>query len=755
MEAMMKLFQHTDNPALFGVDPKEAIVAAEVSGSKARLYIRTPKGVNVEVDNFRPFLLLESENLLSGWGGDANFEKLEGQGAYKCLSFFSDWKALIDALKFLREKTGYSSGVQDGPFYHISSPVQQYLTITGRTLYKGLSFEDVHRLQLDIETTVSEGYEFPNAAREGDRITLISLADSSGWEESIRGDRLTESEMLEELTRIMLKRDPDVIEGHNIFNFDLTYIEARAKRHGLKLSWGRDGSVIKSRPSRFGAAERIINYKRYSIHGRQIIDTLFLTHLYDINTRRLESRGLKAVARHLGVAAKNRTYVDPKKFRDLFENDMERLTTYGLDDVRETREVSRMLGQGHFYQTQMFPYSHQDIVVRATATRIDALFLREYLRQRHAIPKPPERAAFEGGYADIFLTGVVKPVVNCDIRSLYPSLMLCNGINPKNDELGIFSTLLSDLTRMRLEGKELLKQAVDPEERAFYDAYQGAFKVLINSFFGYLGFPLAHFGDFKAAARVAGEGRKLIHLVLEELGARGAKLVEVDTDGVYFVPPAGVVSAGEKLIAKINEKLPEGLVLEVGGTFKAMFSYKVKNYVLLTYEGEMQIKGSGLRSRGMEKFQREFMKELFGVILESRPEEAANMKRRYMEDLKNHRWPVEMFAKTENLHDSLEVYRKKREKNARNRSAAHELAIASGRSFQPGDQIMFYVAGTQKNPKVYEAAKPASEWNAAKPDENTAYYAAKIEALYRKFKPFLKGLSGNSHSSANSLDKRR
>jgi len=739
----MKLFKYSDNPVLFGADSKEGIVAVEASGSRAMVYVRTPdRGVLLESDYFSPFLFLESENLLSGWSGGARFESLDGRGEYKCVAIFAEWKELLAALKFLKEKTGCTPGVQDGPFFHISDPVQQYLMSTGRTLYKGLAFEDLNRFQLDIETTVSQGYEFPSAAREGDRITLISLSDSSGWEESIRGDLLSEPEMLEELTRIIRERNPDVIEGHNIFNFDLPYIETRARRFSIKLPWGRDGSTIKSRPSRFGAAERIINFKRFDIHGRHIIDTLFLAHLYDINTRSLESRGLKAVARHLGVAPENRTYVDHKEIPDLFETDMETLTDYGLDDVRETREVSRMLGQSHFYQTQMFPYKHQDIVVRATATRIDALFLRECLRQRRSFPKPPKRESFEGGYADIFITGVVRPVSNCDIRSLYPSLMLSYGISPEKDELGIFSKLLGDLTRLRLEGKERARQASDPEERALYDAYQGTFKVLINSFYGYLAFPLAHFGDFGAAAKTAGEGRALLRRVLKELEKRGARPVEVDTDGVYFAPPTGAED-DEALIAEINKTLPKGIVLETGGRFSAMFSYKVKNYVLLTPDGKMRIKGSGLRSRGMEKFQREFMKEMFRAILEERPEGAADIKRRYMDDLKNHRWSTDMFAKTETLHDSLDVYMKKREKNARNRSAAYELAFASGRPFQPGDQITYYVTGNKKNVKVYEAAKPASQWDAAHPDENAAYYAAKLEALYRKFKPFFKGSSAS------------
>ena len=48
-----------------------------------------------------------------------------------------------------------------------------------------------------------------------------------------------------------------------------------------------------------------------------------------------------------------------------------------------------------------------------------------------------------------------------------------------------------------------------------------------------------------------------------------------------------------------------------------------------------------------------------------------------------------MLAKTETLQDSLAAYQKKITGASRNRSAAYELAIRSGRAFQQGDQITY------------------------------------------------------------------
>ena len=73
--------------------------------------------------------------------------------------------------------------------------------------------------------------------------------------------------------------------------------------------------------------------------------------------------------------------------------------------------------------------------MRGNATKIDALLLREYLRQNHSIPDLPVSRAFEGGYTDIFFTGVARDVWHCDIASLYPSIMLQFDCFPVQDQL--------------------------------------------------------------------------------------------------------------------------------------------------------------------------------------------------------------------------------------------------------------------------------------------------------------------------------
>ncbi len=51
-----------------------------------------------------------------------------------------------------------------------------------------------------------------------------------------------------------------------------------------------------------------------------------------------------------------------------------------------------------------------------------------------------------------------------------------------------------------------------------------------------------------------------------------------------------------------------------------MFSYKAKNYALLTRDGDVIIKGGALKSRGLEKFQRVFLEEMIKLLMEGKPE---------------------------------------------------------------------------------------------------------------------------------------
>jgi DNA polymerase I len=319
---------------------------------------------------------------------------------------------------------------------------------------------------------------------------------------------------------------------------------------------------------------------------------------------------------------------------------------------------------------------------------------------------------------------------------------------PVSDRLQIFRHLLTDLRAFRLEAKARMRAAAgDRVHQRYFHALQNTFKILINSFYGYLGFAQGHFADFDAAARVTEMGRDLLKKMIEWLQARGAQVIEVDTDGIYFVPPkvdaaANRLPAGkrqdaastiEELQSGLTEILPPGIEVEFDEQFDAMFSYKAKNYALLTHDGEVIIKGGALKSRGLEKFQRVFLEEMIKLLMEEKADAIPRLREEFEQKIRQRQWPIDMLMKTDTLQDSLEKYRQKIAGSSRNRAAAYELAAASGRGYRPGDQISYYITQTSKKVPAYEAAKLASEFDQQNRDENVDYYVGKLDELVKKF----------------------
>src|SRR6476659_3753133 len=639
-----------DNTLLFGADPAPRIVAIELGETgTVKVYRREKDGSTaVDVEPFHPFVWTDGDVTDLGL---ENAQKLTGDLRYNWLVTVDSWKELI-ALRNGLKKTGRS-------FFALSDPVQHYLSATGRTLFKQLPFEELKRIQLEVLSPTGES-DLADASQTS--IASIALSDNSGWEQLIVVDpenaEESEREALKRLTSLIKERDPDVIEGHDLFRFDLPYLVARSRKAKVKLDWGRSGGFLRSRPSRLQIAEKTIDYPKFQIDGRHFVDTFLLAQFYDVGMRTLTGFERVDVAQHFGFCdSAELSAVTGKELQRAYINNDDRFRQRALCAVRETSAVAELLSPSYFIQAQIFPYNYQDVIVRGNATRINALFLREYFRQRHSIPELSMPRAFEGGYTDIFFTGVARNVWHCDVASLYPSIMLQFDCFPATDELQIFRHLLTDLRNFRLEAKARMRAERDPAAQHHLQALQNTFKILLNSFYGYLGFAQGHFADFDAAARVTQIGRDLLKKMIDWLNARGAQVIEVDTDGIYFVPPDD--NDIDNLQRDLAKELPAGIDVEIDEQFDAMLSYKAKNYALLTKDGDVIIKGGALKSRGLEKFQRVFLEEMIKMIMQGKPEAIADLRNDFDRKIRNREWKIDMLMKTDTLQDSLEKYRAK------------------------------------------------------------------------------------------------
>ena len=755
------------------------VVAAEPGErGTALLYFRDEESSEVrgKLIRFYPFILLSSDDLLDDSDITYNLSPLNGDAKFAYIARFPDTPSYKLALKELKRKTGANPSSPYAPYKTISDMSQMLFISAQFRLFRGMKFSEVRRFQFDIETLTTEGYEFPNPQRKGDQISMISMSDNTGWTDCIvLNDPYSEKELLERFVEIINERDPDVLEGHNIFKFDLPFIEERAKQHKVPLSIGRtipktEGrKVVKKRASRLSIAERTINYPKYEVFGRHIIDTFHLVQHYDVIHRELESYGLKSVAQHFGVAAEDRTYVDGDKISAMFANDPETLKKYAIDDVIETRSIAKILAPSFFYQTQLVPISFQNCVVRGNASRIESMLIAAYLSAEESIPVPEPSRPFSGALTDAPESGIFNNVWHCDIRSLYPSIILAENLVPVRDSLKIFPFYLDKLRTFRLIAKDAetkLAEKIkagnkDPQSiliKDEYNALQTTFKILINSFYGYLGFAQGSFNDYLMADKVTTRGREILTMMLDFLQDGGSKIIEMDTDGIYFQPAPDLTTSEtfeedpevlQAMESKIQSILPDGIEVELDSVYPAMFSYKSKNYALLNPNGEVSITGAALKSRGLEPFQRDFLKKLMEYLLKGETEKINSMADEYRNAIAAHKWPLAKFAKTETLQESPEKYKKKIDSGKGRRSAAYELALNSNRIYRQGDMISYYVTGEKKRVSIVDNSKLLKDAPEER-DENTLYYVNKIELLLAKFAEFINE-KHNEHEDDNPL----
>ncbi len=713
---------------------EQRVVAVETAADSTVFFFHDGDGFRTQTEPFRPLALLSDAGQLDAWAaeepaGAVAVTPLEGGGRFSRLARFADEGRYESALKFLKKNAAQ-------PYMTIRDMDQQALTAHEVRLFREMRFPELRRLQFDLETLCSPGFDFPNPEREEDAIVIIAMRDSSGWECVLSQDTMSEKELIEAFVAAVIERDPDVIEGHNCCRFDFPYLEARAKRCKVPLKLGRGKKALSKRASRFSVAERLINYTRYEIYGRHVVDTLHLAMFYDAANRDLESYNLKYLARHFGFAAADRTYVDGSGIDDAWVHRRGELLAYARDDVRETEALSALLSPAYFYQTQIFPMKYQDVVIRGNGTSLDALLTGEYLRRNHALPMPEASRPFVGALTRVEAAGVFRNVWHCDVRSLYPSIILAENWVPARDELAEFPRLLAALRRFRLEAKDRARAETDPGMRRYFNAIQSAFKITINSFYGYLGFSQGTFNDYAMAERVTARGREILQRMLEFLRDSGAGVLEMDTDGIYFQPPAGVTDKGA-YAARLQGCLPPGIEVELDASYQAMFSYKSKNYALLGEDGRVDITGAALKSRGMEPFLRDFVAAAIRLLLEGKAAELPAYYEELRTRLEARQIPLEKLAKTETLNDSPESYQRKLTAGTGRRSAAYELALKSGRDYRAGDQVTYFLTGEKKKLSVVDNAKLLSDAEPGGHDENIPYYLGKLEEQYRNFADFL------------------
>ena len=696
---------------LWGWDETPGIVSvwAEADG-RATVWRRLPESGSLirEEARFRPWILIDGLDDLKHLGAQlgpeggaagarVTFRELAGPGELRYLVSAGHGRTLRNAvLQGASRRLGRPGGhLRDLGKERVLAlpPEEQYLVATGRTHFRGLAFDDLHRLQFDLETTGLD----PSR----DRIFMAAVRDPSGKIELIEGGGETDAHEADLIRRLVAKVqacDPDVIENHNLHGFDLPFLDARARRLRVPLGLGRTGPPgLRERAARRGTAAAADDRRRVRLiaAGREMIDTMDAVLRHDFATRELPGVGLKAVARHFGLSGNDRELIRGDQVFEVYGRDPERVRRYAAADVEEVAGLARMFGGAAFALARMAPRRYERLADAGAATGvIDPLLVRAYLRSGQALPayRPGRDIEHSGAALHLFASGVAHRVVKADVASLYPSLMRQYRIGPARDHLGAMLALVDRLVERRLHEKAAARAAPGGSaERYTHEATSAAMKLVVNSAYGYLaaGGGLTRFADVDAANEVTRRGRETLGRMCRELAARGVTLLEADTDGVYFAVPQDWTEAEERrVVSDVAALLPPLVQLEFEGRYAAMLSHEPKNYALLGYEGKLILRGVAFRSSRAEPYGEAFLRRAILCLLQG---DVPGVQTAYLDAvwaLRHRALLAEEVASRVRLTKTPEEYEETRESR---RELSYEAMLASGRaSWSVGDKVRVY-----------------------------------------------------------------
>jgi len=742
------------DPILHGKESVDGLVGVWPHGDSMRL--RYSNGAE-EDRRFMPFLhaTKSAAHDISDAFHKSNVdgEQLDGPLTY-------DWRIdCRDLSTFYDLKSFLSDEVDSDEYYVEHSPKKQFLQNSGLTLYGDMSMEDVHRMQVDIETYSKDG--FPDASRESDRIIIIAISDNQGYRKllhlaDVRHANVAnrhvmsdvdvehglscqnEQHLLTQFVRLIHKHDPDVIEGHNFLGFDAPYIRDRCKLRDVPFRIGRDNSEPRSWPSTKDFAEREVEYENFVVAGRSIVDSYFLAADYDTYARDLPSYGLKDLAKHFGVVSDDREYVKGENISNVWDKNPRRLLEYALDDVLETKGVVEQLGNASFALTKMVPMNWQQTIIAGTASTLESIMVREYMRQGHSLPSGSEPRSFKGGYTEAFWRGVFHDVAYADVSSLYPSIMLNWETRPSTDRLNVFLPMLQQLTDKRLKNKKKLKELdSDTKEYDRIDAKQAAQKVLINSSYGLAGHPYSLFSDIDVAEFVTKKGREILKKMIDDLLDVSPTVVLADTDGAMFVVPND--NSATEVVSYVDKNMPEGIEIDKDYEADTVVSYKAKNYAKKT-DGEIELSGASLMGRQKEPFLRSYIKEQIENLANEDIPALRGVHDRYKKKLMQSEFTPDELCRRQRLKKTIDEYERGIEENPnKHRLAQYEIAkrkrSITGIEPKKGDTVYYYVKNSAASDvKVSRDARLKREYDG---DEYKEYYLDRLNTTAELFEDFV------------------
>jgi DNA polymerase, archaea type len=676
------------NEAVYGHNQDEGIVCVDAWGNTVTEYIQRVDGTIVtnEINDYDPWHVINTDT--PNLNGDNHFNTL-------IRTKFTDFKSLYERKEHIDD------------MLLIGNKANNYLIDTGKTLFKGVTFDEVHTAGFDIETTGLDPDQH--------QVKMISLVDNRGFSKVIYNQ--DEFKVLAEFIEVFNRLDPTIILGYNSYSFDIPFLMRRCELHGIGLGIGRNFSMPFETKImvRLGTGQQ--DFRRaWRIFGRHCIDLYYVVMKFDFVTRKLNNYKLKNVISQYGLEREGRVHVGYAEIFEAMESGnpkaVARVSEYCLDDSRDLINLHRYICEPEFYLTQIIPMNYQTNLYSGVVGRVNTLMMRDYLHNQESIPTwHDEPLVIEGARVEADAAGIFKHVGDSDITSMYPNLMIQNEIFPKTDSLHSMKRILIDLKNSRIASKRKMKMIDDPQERTRLMGQDKAMKGLINGFFGVLGSAGFYWRDNEQCASVTRHGRELIIKMKEYIESEGFKIIALDTDGIAYTngQPLDV----DTINAKIQSMLPIGIDVE-SQVYPGMIVFKKKTYTILHDDGSISSKGAAMTAGSIPPFVRRFIMKSIDLLFKiTNGDESYDSLKAYYEimidNVLNGTLPITDYMQVQRVVKDLTEYADGRGElnengNTRQKLPLYELMIDTGRILNVGEKTETYWS-TKSVPKPLTEAQ--------------------------------------------------
>jgi DNA polymerase I len=546
-------------------------------------------------------------------------------------------------------------------------------------------------------------------------------------------ERVTdEKAMLERFCQIVKTEDPDILIGYNSSNFDLPYLVKRSNATKMKMMLGRYGSDIKE------VKKGLTNGMR--LNGRVHVDLYPMVKFFGfIGIIKTQKFTLDAVAED--VLGKTKVKISKEDIWKSWDSgDIEKLCEYSLVDSELTQALGDRLIPIELEMSSVAKMPLFETAISTSGQLVENLLMYHATEKGILIPGRPEgeaigerlAAPIQGAFVKLPEPGIYENVAVLDFRGLYPSIIVSYNIDPgtllpqdkkpestdafvsptgaafSKKEVGLIPFVLDYLIDMRMVLKKKLKSLdKGSDDYVRLSARSHAFKILANSFYGYMGYARSRWYSRPCAESVTAWGRKHITETIETAEASGFQVLYADTDSVFLLykDKKAVID----FMNKINSSLPEKMELELEGFYpRGVFVSKKggeergakKKYALLGEDGRIKIRGFELVRRDWSKIAKETqLKVLEAILKEGSKEKAAKIIRDVVARLQSGKVPLEMLAISTQLNKNPGSY----EIASPELSAAKKL-VRAGLPAEKGTVISYVVGKSGKS--ISEKAEP-------------------------------------------------